>query len=301
MPLLRAEAEKLSLETLVAPIIEEIITQDATFAYLPFVRNDSKAYLYNREGTVPLAEFLDPNEAVPESAATFIEVVAKLRVLAKDVDIDNFLNRTMSDTSDQTAVQIAAAAKGVSIKFRNTFAAGNSNTNSKEFDGLPNLVSAPQTIAAATNGGAVTLDLLDRLKDMVPMGVDAFVMRKGTWRAIRSALRALGGATPDHIISENFGKPIPAFDGIPVLVNDYLSANEVQGTSGAVTCSVYGVRMNETDGLHGLFSGPDAGLQYELVGTVQNKDSLRHRLKWYVGMALKSTRSISRLTGVTNV
>jgi hypothetical protein len=39
----------------------------------------------------------------------------------------------------------------------------------------------------------------------------------------------------------------------------------------------------------------------ENIGTVQNKDAVRIRTKWYTGLALKSTRSIAGLQGVTNI
>ena len=300
MPLLRTEAEKLSNNTLVAGIIDEIIDRDATFSLLPFTMVNSKALVFNRENAIPTASFLDPNEDVPEGAATFTEVVSKLRILAHDVNIDKFLARTMGDTNDQTVVQIQAAAKAVARKFQATFAAGNATANAKEFDGLPNLVVAGQTFAAGTNGGSVTLEMLDQLKSMVIMGPDALVMREGTWRAIRVLLRAMGAAAPEHVMLENFGRPVPTFDGVPVLVNDFLSAAETQGTNDA-TCSIYAVRMNEADGLHGLFNGPDAGIEYEDVGTMERRDAIKHRLKWYCGLTLRSTRSLARLRGVTNI
>jgi hypothetical protein len=39
----------------------------------------------------------------------------------------------------------------------------------------------------------------------------------------------------------------------------------------------------------------------EDIGTVQNKDANRIRVKWYCGMVLKSNRSLARIQGVTNV
>jgi hypothetical protein len=33
---------------------------------------------------------------------------------------------------------------------------------------------------------------------------------------------------------------------------------------------------------------------------VQNKDAQRIRVKWYCGLALKSTKSLARLSGITN-
>ena len=73
-----------------------------------------------------------------------------------------------------------------------------------------------------------------------------------------------------------------------------------QGTA-TDTCSIYAVRLNEADGLHGLFGGDSAGFRVEAIGTVQNKDAWRYRVKWYCGVALKSTKSMASTYGVTNV
>ena len=48
MPLLKAEAEKLSNNTLISGVIEEIIDRDAMFGMLPFMQVNSKALVYNR-------------------------------------------------------------------------------------------------------------------------------------------------------------------------------------------------------------------------------------------------------------
>ena len=298
MPLLRVEAEKLSNNTLLQGIVEEIIDRDAMFAMLPFAAVNSKALVYNRENTLAGADWLDPNDTITEEASTFTEVTAKLRILAGDVDVDKFLIETMGDTNDQVVTQIQAKAKGVGRKFHAQVAAG--AAGAKAFDGIPNLVDPSMTFAVATNGGAVTLELLDQLLDMVKNGADALVMRSGTWRAIRVLLRAMGGNTAQMIEIANFGHPVPAFDGIPVIINDFLAGDETQGTNDA-TCSIYAVRFNEADGLHGIYGGASAGMRLENIGTVQNKDAYRFRIKWYASLVLKSTQSLARLKGVTNI
>jgi HK97 family phage major capsid protein len=300
MPLLRVEAEKLSENTLERGVIEEIIDRDDLFALVPFMQVNSKAYLYNREATLSEGEFLDVYETIPEGAATFTEVVAKLRILAGDVDLDKFLMATMSDAQSQLAIQLAAKAKGLGRKFRRTLINGDNAVNAKEFDGLKKLVPAGQTLVAGTNGNAVALNALDELLDAVTLGADCLMMRKGTWRAIRALLRATGGLTPDMIMIENFGKPVPAYNGVPVIINDFITGDEVQG-SGTATTSIYAVRLNETDGFHAIYGGGSAGIVVEDIGTVQNKDSHRHRVKWYAGTALKATHAVARLKGITNV
>lgn len=300
MPLLKVEAERLSNNQLISGVIDEIIERDDLFAVLPFAPVNGKAYVYNRENALGGADFLDPNDPVNESAATFTEVVAKLRILAGDVDVDKFLQATMGDTNDQMAIQVAKKAKAVARKFHQTLANGDSAVDTKSFDGLPKLVSGGQTISAGTNGAALTFSMLDELCDAVPNGADALLMRRGTIRAYRALLRATYGTDAMMQQLDNFGRPMLTHNGLPILMNEFLAATEDQGTA-TDTCSVYAVRLNELDGLHGLYGGGNAGIVVENIGTVQNKDAVRIRLKWYCGLALKSTRSIARLKGVTNI
>lgn len=303
MALLRVEAEKLSNNDLVAGIIEEIIDKDDLFALLPFVKTEGKAYVYNRENTISEGDFLDPvSDTVNEGAATFSEITAKLRVLAGDVDVDKFLMTTMGDTNNQLAIQLAQKAKGIARKFRRTLAIGDSGANAKEFDGVAVLNDAGQEIIAGANGAALTLSMLDELIDAVPNGADVIMMRSGTIRAYRALLRSSAGGTDAAMMQlENFnGRPIMTHNGVPIITNDFLPGDEVQGTENAA-CSVYAIRMNEVDGLHAIYGGDSAGIQVEDIGTVQNKDAVRYRMKWYVGTALKSTKSMARLKGVNNI
>jgi hypothetical protein len=300
MPLLLATAQALSNDTLERGVIETIIDRDDMFAMLPFMKVDGKAYVYNRENTMSGADWLAPNATVSESAADVTSVTALLKILIGDVDVDKFLAATMGDTNNQVAIQIAAKAKAVARKFHQAVAAGDSSVTAAQFDGIQKLVDNDYTIEAGANGAAVTLAMLDQLKDAVILGPDALVMRRGTWRAIKQLIRASGGLQPQMVEMENFGHPVPAFDGVPVLMNDFLSATETQGSSGATTCSIYAVRFNEADGLHAIYGGDNAGMVVEDIGTVQNKDANRIRVKWYCGLALKSNRSLARLKGVTN-
>lgn len=301
MPLLRTEAEKLSNNVLEQGVIEEIIDNDAMFALLPFKRIVGKAYVYNREKTLSEADFLDPYDTVNEGAADFDEVVSKLRILIGDVDIDNFLDETMSDTNDQTAIQLAAKAKGVGRKFRRALATGDSSVDTKSFDGISVLCDAGQVLAADGDGEALTFERLDTLLRMVPLGADALIMRGGTSDSILAMLRNLGGTTPDHItLPGHTNLRVPVYRGVPIIINDFLAGNETHGAS-SKTCSIYAARFNEADGMHGIFGGPAAGVRVQAIGTVQNKDVERYRLKWYCGTALKSTKSLARLSGITNI
>lgn len=300
MPLLEAEANKLSQELLERGVIETIIDREEMFALLPFKTIDGKAYLYNREATLSEGEFLDPYDPVPEGAATFEEVTTRLRILAGDVDMDKFLTSTQSDSNPQLAIQIAAKAKALVRKLKRTMVNGNNGVNAKEFDGLKVLTPSEQTLVAGANGAAVTFSMLDELRDAVLLGADCFMMRQATWRAIKALLRGFNGNAADSIMIENFGRPIPAIDGMPVIINDFIAADEVQG-SNSNTTSIYAVKFDEAVGFHGIVGGEAAGLKVENIGTIQNKDAVRYRVKWYVGTALKSKLAVARLKGITNI
>ena len=300
MPLLATEAAKLSQEMLERGVIEEIIDRDDLFALMPFKKVEGKAYVYVREGTLSEGQFLDPYDPVPEGAATFTEVTTKLRIIAGDVDMDKFLLTTQSDSNPQLAIQLAAKSKALGRAFRRALVQGDSSVNAKSFDGLRALAPVAQTLVAGANGAAVSFDMLDELKDLVKNGADCLMMRQGTWRALKALIRSINGNAAAEIMLPNFGRPTPAFDGMPVIINDFLNGDETQGSSN-VTCSIYALRLNEVDGFHAIYGGPNAGIAVEEIGTVQNKDAVRYRVKWYVGTALKATHGVARLKGVTNI
>ncbi|ATW57949.1 major capsid protein [Pseudomonas phage nickie] len=300
MPLLREVAEKLSQEEMLRGVIEEIIDRDDLLALLPFARTEGKALVYIRELTNSEGSFLDVNEVVPEGTSDVEEVVTKLRILAGDVDVDKFIDETMSDKNSQLALQIAMKAKGMARTFRRAVVQGNSVTDPKSFDGIEKLVAdTGNFFEAGLNGAAISLSMLDELIDKLEgRRPDALMMRTGTLRALKALWRLAGGNTGGMLQIENFGM-MPAHDGIPIIINDFIPV-KAQGTT-ANTCSVYALRLNEVDGLHGLYGGASAGIRVEDIGTVQNKDATRTRLKWYCGLALKSTKSLAAVKGITNV
>ena len=46
------------------------------------------------------------------------------------------------------------------------------------------------------------------------------------------------------------------------------------------------------------FSGDNAGIVVESIGTVQDKDATRTRVKWYTGLVNKHDKAIAALGGV---
>lgn len=275
MPLLRDEAEKLSNNELEQGVIETIIDRDDLFAVLPFMKINSKAYLYNREATL--------------SEATFTEHVAKLRILAGDVDVDKFLATTMSDTNNQLAIQVRQKVKGLARAFRRNLILGDSSTNNKAFDGIPKLMHDDQKIDI--EGASMTFSMFDELVDAVKdLGADCIMMRSEHLRAYRALLRTVS-LGPSEIMMENFGRPMLCHNGVPFIVNDFIPTDSGKA-------SIYCLHLSEENGVTGLYGGENAGIVVENIGTVQNKDATRTRVKWYCSLANKHDKAIAALTNV---
>lgn len=296
MPLLTVEAQKLSENDLVRGIIEEFIDSDNLYSLLNFTRTEGKAYVYNREKTLAGGDWLDPSDVVKESASTSEEITTKLRILIGDVDVDKFLDGTMSDAQSQKAIQIASKVKGMARQFKDALV--NGDTVNKQFDGIRKLLPGAQTVTTSAGGDALTFTMLDELLDACEMGADAILMRKGTYRAYKALLRAMGGSTPEYVTLPS-GITMPAHDGVPIVINDKIG---IEQKSTNDTAHIYAVNFDEAQGLHGLFGGQGAaGFVVEDIGTVQNKDSTRTRVKMYCGLALKSTKAVAAIEGVRNV
>lgn len=137
MSITLAEASKLSTDVLLKGIIETIIRDSPILERLPFIQIVGNSLKYNREASLPTAQFYAPVTGTwAASPPTFEQVTASLTVLGVDADVDNFLKATRSNVQDLEAACIELAAKAVRYKFEDTFLNGDGTGNS--FVGLWN-------------------------------------------------------------------------------------------------------------------------------------------------------------------
>ena len=170
---------------------------------------------------------------------------------------------------------IASRAKATAHLFSDAFFNGDATANPKAFDGITKAIPAGQTIAAGANGGPLTLDLMDQLIDLVKPGrPDALCLSKRTRRKLSSLRRASGNLLETDV--DQFGRRALFYDGIPLVVDDFVSDTQSKGTSGAVTSSVYALKFGQGVGVLGLEHG---AIQVEPLGELETKDATRHRIK----------------------
>ncbi len=304
-----AESAKLSLNDLVAGVIENTISVDRFYDILPFDGIDGNALAYNREnvlGDVDVYAVGDTIAAV--GAATFTLVTSSLTSIIGDAQVNGLIQATRSNYTSQEATQVASKAKSAGRKYRDMLITGTGGSN--QFTGLLGLCDASQkviqdTASVTTDGGALSFAKMDEAMDLVvdkDGQVDYCIMAPRTIRSYFALLRALGGAGIGEVVTLPSGQSVPAYRGVPIFRNDYMPVNQTTGALTTGTTVLFGTlddgsRMH---GIAGLTAANQAGMVVERVGIHQSKDETITRVKWYSGLALFSLKGLAALTGVSN-
>lgn len=286
------DAARLTTDLLLQGVVETLIEDSPVLQVLPFETVQGSSLRYAMEVSPGTAAFYPVNGTWSEGTATFATRTATLAILGGDADVDNFLQRTMGDQTDQRATQIAMKAKAIRRAFETAFVTGDAAVDPLSFDGVRKLVPASQTLDAGANGAALTLAMLDQLLDLVRGGKpDLLLMSRRTRRKLKSLMQA-----STHYIEsgDQFGRRVLMYDGIPVVHSDFVPDDEALG-SGTALSSIYALTFGFGDALGGLQNG---GVEVVDVGQLETKDATRTRLRWYVGLALFRDNACARLRGI---
>ena len=304
MALTLAEASKLSNDMLLQGVVETIVKDSPIAQRLPFIEIVGNGLTYNQEKTLPSIDFYDVGDTWAESTPTFEQITANLKIMGGDADVDNFLKATRSNIQDLEGAVIELKAKALRDKFEEIFVYGDSSVDAKQFDGLKTLIdtaaASDQVIAMGATGATLTLNKLDELIDAVKGGKpDMLLMSRRSRRKINALVRAAGGMMDTD--RDTWGNFVQLWDGIPIGVNDWILDTHVlvdsleTATTGGTCSTIYAIQFGE-GALCGLTS--PGFLQAEPIGSLENKDASRTRVKWYVSLALFSSIKAAALIGV---
>lgn len=304
MALTLTEASKLSNDMLLSGVLETVIKDSPVLQQLPFIEVMGNSLTYNRENSLPDIAFYDVGDEWDESTPTFEQKTANLKIIGGDADVDNFLKATRSNVQDLEAAIIEMKAKALRHKFEEIFIYGDSETNTKQFDGIRKLIDTEtesnQVIAISASGGSLSLDNLDELIDAVKGDKpDMLLMSRRSRRKINSLVRGNGSMLATD--RDKWGNFIQLWDSIPIGVNDWILDTHIvadgveTATTGGECSTIYAIRFGE-GALCGLSS--PGFLQVEPIGQLENKDASRTRVKWYCSMALFSSVKAAALIGI---
>jgi HK97 family phage major capsid protein len=297
MALSLAESAKLGTDMVRAGVIETIVKEEHVLDQLPFIDVVGNSFVYNRLNTEPTISFFTVGDSWTESTPDFTQVSVQLKILGGDADVDNFIQATRSSVQDLETAVVQQKAKALARKWADTFINGDTAVDSKSFDGIDKTcagLGAAQTVSMGTNGATLSLAKLDELIDAVKMKNVALLMSRRSRRTLQNLVRTSGAVLESR--PGTFLDWVQVFNGVPLFINDYISDAKTVGTS--TDCStIYCFSMGEADqGVVGL-TGP-GGVQVDRIGDLESKDATRHRVKWYSAIAVLSTLSLARLTGV---
>lgn len=292
MSVLKVLAGRLSAETTERAVIEYMADKDELFALLPFTKSQTNIYSWYRTGDVPTASVVDPYGTIPEVDVSGTVMQNRVSMIAADVVVYNFEATAVEQLVDRVLEKTLAASEAIVRAYKRLFITGNS-ANPNEFDGLNGFVDARMVVDAGSGGAPISFQLLDQLLEKFPAGAEptAIIVHPRTYLSIKALLRTLY-VNPEQVMLPNFGRPVMAYNGIPILRNEYIPV-----TSGLT--SVYAVRLGQT-AVHGVYMGDNAGVVIEEVGKVQDKDARKWRLKWYVSMASKNKWDVAKITNINN-
>jgi hypothetical protein len=325
-----AEAQKLVQSKLLAGVVQEIYEEGSLLSRLPVMTIDSKSVKYNREDTIPSADFYDIHEQIPWTAdvkyATQKEVELK-RVARQDI-LDAFIMDTYKDPNDYRTIVLGQLRKGVMRTVEDNFIYGDTGVDSKTPDGLHRLldtdIAGGDAFTSATNlqafdmGGAsapVSISRLRQLIDQVKPRPSILLMT----RTMRNTLSAtafekgivLSNAQPLGGISysaDEFGRRVDFFDGIPIVITDYL-LNEDDNTGGKDTgndsgiVSIYAIKLGSImDGGLTLTTGGMTGsvemFKMRELPDLEDYDAGGIRLVAYYALALGSSKGMARIHSI---
>lgn len=310
MAITLAEGSKLSNDVLLQGIIETILKDSPVLQALPFIDIIGNGLTYNREKTLPTAEWHAVNtDWATSPTPDFDQLTATLAILGQNADVDNFIKQTRSNIQDIEAAIIELTAKACRHEFEKQFIYG-STTNylgitgdANTFNGLIKLIvtgtASNQVIAMGATGATLTLAKIDELIDAVRGGKpDLLLMSRRSRRKVSALVRASGSYM--ETVKGEYGEFIQLYNGVPIGVNDWiLDTHTLAGSvetaiTGAANSTIYALRFGEGS----VCGATNGGIQAEPIGALEGKDGSRTRIKWYVSIVDFCLQTRAALIGV---
>ena len=312
MPTL-SEYQKLANDDVTAGIFDNIITASELAPFLQFKSFSGNSLVYNRESTLGAAATHQVGDIWSDTEPTYTQKTASLTTVGIQHPLDRFAMQTVDNVQSQEAVLLSKMSKSIARKLEDLLLNGNSGAVSTEPEGLTSLLisdsrllmmddgSTPSTIAGDET--ELTIDRLDAMIDMIELGKPDFLMMNKTMRReITSLARATGSGVVLNS-AEMFGHQYTLYNGIPVVINDYISNSETYENSGAWGSSsattIYALKTGEEkQGWTVIHNGAVLDPDIQRLGTKVDKNEDTYRMVVYLNAVLYSAKVCAGLAGI---
>jgi hypothetical protein len=276
------------------------VTEDSVFLkLLHFIPTPTGSYEYGEQTKLPAIAWRSLNQNYDDTDPGAVNPkVERSGIFGRKCTTDQ---RIQAGNPSVRANNIAAGAKSAGLFYDAACIHGNSTTDPKSIDGLERRLTGKQLITVATNGGALTLSLVDQLLDAVvgPNDQKVILLNKKARRKLKGLIVAAAGGAAVMDINAS----LTNYDGARVLTLDedgqdtpILSYTEACGSSN-VTTSIYCIRPGgSTDGewLQGI-------MQSNMIETYdggKNGVFIYDVTEAQLGLALFHGRAAARLKGI---
>lgn len=312
MPTL-SEYAKLANDEVLGGVYENIITADAMSAMLQFQSFEGNSLKYNRENALPTSVTHAVGDTWEDTEATYTPKSAELSIFGIQSPLDRYVLQTRGNVQSQEAVLFAGMGKSLSRKIGDQVITGNSGTTATEMEGLTSLLIADTRFMLMDDGNVdvpvagaeteLTLDRLDSMIDLVEKGKPhALIMNKTMRRKLTSISRATGsGVLMDTI--DMFGHQLTTYDGIPIIITDFITNSEQYENSGSwgssTATTIFAVKFGEeAQGYTLIHNGPVLDVDIQRLGIKEKKNENAYRMVAYLGAVLYSAKMCAGLAGI---
>lgn len=295
--------------------IQDLLRAWDVFGELNFKKVDGLTVDGNRWQTLPTIGFRSLNEGYTASEGTTEDTRETLSLVGGDIVIDRILALTKAQFQNQLELQKKMLVRAIAFKVADAFINGNQTVDAKSFEGLKaRVANAPSRMSVSVGSSGDTLkvfasdatmeafiDGVNKCIKFVDGATHAF-MNEDTWLKVQSLLRQSGNFT---ITRDSYDRKIMEWSGVKFVdvglksdkSTEIITSTETAGDGGADSTSIYFVRMDSDDGLHGLQLNGTSFTPYDPLtgGELESKPSYLRRVDAAVGLENVSQYAIARL------
>ena len=313
MPTL-SEYQKLANDDVTAGVFDNIITASELAPFLQFSSFSGNSLVYNRENTLGAAATHQVGDIWSDTEPSYTKKTVSLTTVGVQHPLDRFAMQTADNVQSQEAVLLSKMAKSIVRKLEDLLISGNSGSTSTEPEGLTSLLISDSRLLMMDDGsqpasitGAeteLTLDRLDAMIDLVENGKPDFLMMNKTMRRKMTSLARATGSGVTLTSADMFGHQYVVYNGIPVVINDFVSNSEQyeQGDSqwpSSSATTIYAIKTGqEKQGWTVIHNGSVLDPDIQRLGTKFDKNEDVYRMAVYLNAVVYSAKSCAGLAGI---
>lgn len=315
------EYAKLESSPLKKGFILDLLRYSDVLNFVPFADAPGLRVTGSRWQTLPSVGFRKINGAYSESTGTIEEVQETLALLGGDIYIDRVLAKAPGVGQNPLGLQVSMKAKAVAFQFNDTFINGDQASNPDSFEGLKKRVAgmpSRQTIDLASAGDSLKvlasattehtfIDAIHQAAKYVDGATHIFT-NETTWLGLGKVARRLNlFQTLTDALGHQWNSISSSGGMLPFIdvglkgdkTTEIITNTEDPGDGGNDSTSIYVVRMDTDDGLHGIdLEGHSLDVYDPLEGgEMESGPQYLRRIDWGVGLFNLSQYVIARIKG----